>query len=184
MCVLQFRAEDFKLMNNVKEMGVETPSMYISYKNPQNQKSKLMIACCGNNNDRARDIHLSLFIIKIVVEVTAISTLTFPSLQEKTKLYAAPQYLPYIFRRCNEQITPPVFNLRRYRYSGKFVPGFEKHMNSNNYHKTCLTGSLWLAPRRLLIPGYPERNDKIYIYYIRDVHFMNYLNLLKYHLKL
>lgn len=32
------------------------------------------------------------------------------------------------------------------------------HRNYNNYHKTCLTGSLWLAPWRLLIPGYPERN--------------------------
>lgn len=27
------------------------------------------------------------------------------------------------YRRCNRQITPPVFNLRRYRYSRKFVPG-------------------------------------------------------------
>jgi len=56
----------------------------------------------------------------------------------------------------------PEFPVKYYDVQNKHILPWTKliyyNIWTNNYHKTCLTGSLWLAPRRLLIPGYPERN--------------------------
>jgi len=56
----------------------------------------------------------------------------------------------------------PEFPVKCYDVQNKHILPWTKLIyfigGTNNYHKTCLTGSLRLAPRRLLIPGYPERN--------------------------